>query len=301
MSLKKVIVIAGPTASGKTGLSVALAKKLNTLVLSADSRQFYKELSIGTAKPTASEMDGVEHLFIDSHSVEEEVSVSKFITQAEPILLESLNNHDTVVLTGGSGMFIDSLLYGLDEIPHSLELRNELNEFVKENGTSELQKEIREKDPTYYWEMDIHNPLRVMRAVEVMRLTGKKYSELRKRSKKEQPFEIHYFVIEHPRDELYARIDQRVDVMLESGLLEEVKTLLPFKHLQSLKTVGYTELFDYLEGNSTLEFAIDKIKQNSRNYAKRQLTWFKRNPEAIKIPFQEVNEMCEFVQNEIDK
>lgn len=294
-------MIAGPTASGKTGLSVELAKRLNTVVFSADSRQFYKELEIGTAKPLVDEMDGIVHHFVDSHSIHDEVSVAKFIEQAEPLLLEELKKHDTVIITGGSGMFIDSLLYGLDEIPHSLELREELNTFVKENGTTALQAEIREKDPTYYYEMDIHNPLRVMRAVEVLRLTGKKYSDLRKRTKKEQPFEVEYFVIEHPRDELYDRINVRVDNMMEAGLLEEAKSVFEFKELQSLKTVGYTELFNHFEGETSLEEAVDKIKQNSRNYAKRQLTWFKRNKEAVWIPFQDTNLMVDAVLNQFVK
>lgn len=302
MSLnKKVIVIAGPTASGKTGLSVEIAKRLNTVVFSGDSRQFYKELVIGTAKPTAEEMDGITHHFVDSHSIHEELTVAQYIAQAEPLLLAEFEKYDTIIITGGSGMFIDSLLYGLDEIPHSMELREELIAFVKENGTTALQAEIREKDPSYYYEMDIHNPLRVMRAVEVLRLTGKKYSDLRKRTKKEQPFDIEYFVIEHPRDELYNRINLRVDKMMDAGLLDEAKSVFEFKELQSLKTVGYTEMFNHFESETSLEEAVDNIKQNSRNYAKRQLTWFKRNKEAVWVPFQDTNLMADAVLNQFVK
>lgn len=291
LSEKKLIVIAGPTASGKTSLSVALAKQLRTVIFSADSRQFYRELSIGTARPTEEEMDGISHYFIGSHSMEEELSSARFAQQAEPLLLEAFEQHNEIVLTGGSGMFIDALCYGLDDIPHSSELREKLNKEVKEQGTEKLLEEIRLQDPEYYELMDRNNPVRVIRAVEVLRLTGQKYSGQRKRTPKKQPFSIHYFVLNHPREQLYERINQRVDTMVEQGLEEEAKRVLPFRHLQSLNTVGYSEWFNYFDGKTDRETAIRMIKQNTRHYAKRQLTWFRRNPDAIWIDFGPTDEL----------
>lgn len=254
-------------------------------MFSADSRQFYKEMSIGTAKPTQEEMKNIKHYFIDSHSIHDEISAAKYIQLATPLLLSEFEQHDTIILTGGSGMFIDALCFGLDETPHSIELRNELTEFVKENGTEDLLSEIKQKDPEFFSTLDQKNPVRIIRAIEVMRLSGTKFSELRKKTIKKQPFNIHYFIIDHDREILYDRINQRVDIMMNEGLEKEAASLLPFKNLSTMRTVGYSELFDYFEGNKTKEKAIELIKQNSRRYAKRQLTWFRRNKDAIWIPF----------------
>lgn len=292
---KKLIVIAGPTASGKTALSVALAKRLKSVVFSADSRQFYREMHIGTARPSEEEMEGVPHFFIGSHSIENELSSARYAQEAEPLLLQQFETHDTIILTGGSGMFIDALCFGLDDIPHSPELREELNEEVSKNGLSALLQEIKEKDPDYYEQMDRQNPVRVIRAVEVLRLTHKKYSELRKRSVKNHPFHIHYFVIDHPREQLYSRINRRVELMLEQGLEEEARSLLPYRQLQTLHTVGYTEWFDHFDGKIDRPTAISLIQQHSRHYAKRQLTWFRRNPDAIWIPYSETEKMAEII------
>jgi len=266
-------------------LSVSLAEHFKTVVFSADSRQFYKEMSIGTAKPTLEEMKGVKHYFIDSHSIHNEISAAKYVELATPLLLAEFEKHNTIILTGGSGMFIDALCFGLDETPHSIELRDELTEFVKQHGTAELLNEIQLKDPDFYETLDKNNPVRIIRAVEVMRLSGKKFSELRKNTIKKQPFIIHYFIIEHDRSILYDRINQRVEIMLNEGLEEEVKSLVPFKNLSSMRTVGYSEFFDYFDGKHSKDETIELIKQNSRRYAKRQLTWFRRHKEAVWIPF----------------
>jgi len=286
---KKLIVIAGPTACGKTLLSVALAKQLNTIIISADSRQFYKEISIGTAKPTFEEMNGVKHYFINSHSIHSPLSVAQYVHQALPIIHQEFESQEHLILTGGSGMFIDALCYGLDDIPHSDELRQQLTEHVRLEGTNLLLEELLARDPSYFHEVDKQNPARIIRAIEVIRLTNKTYTELRQNSTKNainlHPFEIHYFVIHHEREVLYERINRRVENMIQQGLIDEAKNLFPHKNLQSLNTVGYSELFDYFEGKSSLEEAIHLIKQNSRRYAKRQITWFKRNNKAQWINF----------------
>ena len=292
---KKLIVIAGPTASGKTALSVALAKRLNSVVFSADSRQFYREMSIGTARPSEEEMEGIPHFFIGSHTIENELSSARYAHEAEPLLLEQFETHNEILLTGGSGMFIDALCYGLDDIPHSPELRDQLNQELLNSGLPALLREIEEKDPDYYEQMDRNNPVRVIRAVEVLRLTQKKYSDLRQRTVKKHPFDIYYFVIDHPREQLYDRINRRVEIMLEQGLEEEVRSLLPYRQLQTLSTVGYSEWFDHFDGKIERDTAISLIQQHSRHYAKRQLTWFRRNPDAIWIPYCETAKMVETI------
>ena len=293
MTIKQLIVISGPTASGKTSLSVALAKHFNSCVLSADSRQFYKEVSIGTAKPTIEEMEGIPHYFIDSHQLTDEVSAAQFEREALQILEELFQKHETIILTGGSGMFVDALCDGLDKIPTSKEIRDELQEQVDQGNLESLLEELKEKDPIYFEQVDQKNPVRITRAVEVIRLTGRPYSELRKSKPKKRPFTVQRFVIEHDREFLYERINRRVDIMMEAGLLEEVKSVIPLRHLSSMNTVGYRELFNYLDGNCSLDEAVNMIKQNSRRYAKRQITWLKRNPSANWIPFSTTEQMTE--------
>lgn len=279
--IKHLIVIEGPTASGKTALTVALAKQFSTCVLSADSRQFYNELSIGTAKPTPEEMEGVPHFFIGSYSVQNEISSARYEQEALEVLNAEFKNKDVILLTGGSGMFIDALCLGLDPIPTSQELKDTLVAEHAANGLEPLLDELKKGDPKYFEEVDRNNPARIIRAVEVLRLTGKPYSEQRKNTAKLRPFSVHRFVINHPREILYARINERVDRMLEQGLLAEVQSVFKYRQLRALNTVGYSELIAYLEGNSTLPEAIENIKQNTRRYAKRQLTWFRRHEDAI--------------------
>ena len=296
---KQLIVIEGPTASGKTALGVALAKKWNTVIISADSRQFYKELSIGTAKPTIEEQEGIKHYMVDSHQLEEEVSSAKYAREVNLILEKEFIHHDQLIMVGGSGMFIDAVCIGLDEIPKSDELKAELTNQWELLGLEPLLNELKEKDPEFYNEVDKGNPMRIIRALEAIRLTGQPFSKLRTNQEIKHNFEIIRFVINHPREFLYDRINRRVDVMVENGLLDEAKSVQHLKHLSTLKTVGYTELFNFLDGITNFQTAIDLIKQNTRRYAKRQLTWFRRHPEAIWLVNTEKNLMVEEIESRL--
>lgn len=296
---KQLIVIEGPTASGKTALGVALAKKWNTVIISADSRQFYKELSIGTAKPTLEEQEGIKHYMVDSHQLEEEVSSAKYAREVNLILEKEFIHHDQLIMVGGSGMFIDAVCIGLDEIPKSDELKAELTNQWELLGLEPLLNELKEKDLEFYNEVDKGNPMRIIRALEAIRLTGQPFSKLRTNQEKKHTFEIIRFVINHPREVLYDRINRRVDIMLENGLLDEVKSVQHLKHLSTLKTVGYTELFNFLDGITNFQTAINLIKQNTRRYAKRQLTWFRRHPETIWLTSTETNLMVEEIESRL--
>ncbi|MCH2224064.1 MAG: tRNA (adenosine(37)-N6)-dimethylallyltransferase MiaA [Crocinitomicaceae bacterium] len=293
--------MSGPTASGKTSLSVALAKHFNTAIISADSRQFYKELSIGTAKPSKEEMEGVKHYMINSHFLKDEVSAADFEKQGLEILEHSFQDKDHMILVGGSGMFIDALCEGLDDIPASKNLRDELIEFHRLNGLSPLLNELKESDPIYFEQVDKDNPVRIIRALEAIRLSGSPYSTLRKASKKTRSFNVIRFVLNHEREVLYDRINRRVDLMMEQGLLEEVKSALPYRNLTSMNTVGYKEFFPYFDNKISLEESIAAVKQNSRRYAKRQITWFKRNKEAHWINYREQKEMVLEIVKKIAK
>jgi tRNA dimethylallyltransferase len=271
----KLIVIQGPTASGKTKIAVELAKQLNSVVLSADSRQFYKEISIGTVKPTEEEMDGIKHYFIDSHSLSDEVSAARFANEARALITTELLDLEYVIVVGGSGLFIQALCEGLDAIPHDRTLQNELTEEWKIKGLTHFLEELANKDPEYFLQIDQENPLRVIRAIEAMRISGKTMIELRSGSDKSNFDTVHYFTTDLPREDLYQRINIRVDQILELGLENEARSVYHLKHLKSLQTVGYREFFDFFDGTITKETAIELIKQHSRNYAKRQITWFK--------------------------
>ena len=291
--IKHLIVIEGPTASGKTAVSVQLAKELNTCILSADSRQFYKEISIGTAKPSLKEQENIKHYFIDSHNLKDQVSSAQFEKEAMTILEKEFKDKDFILLVGGSGMFIDALCIGLDPIPSSIEVRNEIQQELTDRGLSVLLNELKSKDPEYFLEVDQKNPMRVLRAIEAIRLSGEKYSELRKATPVPRPFKTHRFVINHERKTLYDRINKRVETMIDSGLIEEAESVKKFRTFSSLNTVGYKELFEYFDGKISLGDAINLIKRNSRRYAKRQITWFKRHKDAIWIDFQSVQQIKE--------
>lgn len=291
LKTKNLIVIQGPTASGKTALAIALAKQFETVILSADSRQFYKEMSIGTAKPNLDEQAGIKHYFIDSHSIQNPVSAATFEKEALDVLEREFLDHDYIVLVGGSGMFIDALCDGLDEIPNDDNLRNQLTIQVKNEGLKNLLAELNEKDVSYYDQVDKENANRVIRAIEAIRISGETFTSLRKNQKKERFFEIQRFVIDLPREILYERINLRADFMFQNNLVQEAKKLIQLRSLQSLNTVGYKEVFEYLDGNNTLEKAINLVKQNSRRYAKRQLTWFRRNKTNIWLKSLTTDEM----------
>lgn len=288
-----LIVIAGPTASGKTSLAVALAEKLKCPVFSADSRQFYKEMSIGTAKPYPEEQKGVPHYFIDSHSIEKPLSSGKFEKEALSVLENIYDEHDTAILVGGSGMYIDALVYGTDQLPHDPVVREKFNQIYEEKGIQYLQQLLKDRDPAYYEKIDLNNPVRLIRALELIEITGKKNDALRKEKSPDRPFNTYYFVIEHDREKLYDRINKRVDIMVENGLIEEVKSLLPYRELQPLNTVGYKEVIDYFDNKHDLDRAIELIKRNTRRYAKRQLTWFRRNKNCVWIEYTDISRMCE--------
>lgn len=274
--IKHLIVIAGPTASGKTGLSVSLAKHFNCSVVSADSRQFYKEMNIGTAKPSEDEMQGVPHYFVDSHSIEAPLNAGQFAREAEKVLSDLFLESNFVILVGGSGLFIKALIDGIDDLPGDDAIRSKWNAVYEKEGLSPLQMELEEKDPVYFNEVDKNNALRLIRALEVIELTGQTFSSVRKGEKKRNSFQTHYFMVNHNREKLYERINYRVDLMMKNGLEEEAKQLLSQRQHQALNTVGYKELFDLFLGLTSKEEAIAQIKQNSRRYAKRQITWFKQ-------------------------
>jgi tRNA dimethylallyltransferase len=294
--MQQLIVIEGATASGKTGLGVELAKALNTVVLSADSRQFYRELAIGTAKPTAEEMQGIPHYFVDSHSIHDPVTSARFEQEAMALLQTELKDREHIVVVGGSGMFIDALCIGLDPIPTDGVLQERLRTELQEQGIEPLLAELAQKDPDYFKTVDTGNPARVLRALEVFRLTGKPFSEWRKNKPAPRPFLVQRFVIEHPREQLYDRINQRVDQMMTAGLLDEARSVSELRHLAPLQTVGYTECFAYVDGTTDLATCVDKIKQHTRNYAKRQLTWFRRHPESVWLAYTTNAEMVKAIR-----
>jgi tRNA dimethylallyltransferase len=272
---KNLIVIAGPTAVGKTALSIELAKFYNCPIISADSRQFYKEMSIGTAKPTKEEMQDVPHYFIDNISIHDTYNVGQFEREAIDCIEKLFKDHEQLILVGGSGLYINAVLNGVDEFEEiPAHIREQLIKDYEEKGLIYLQEELKLKDEVYYNQVDLNNPQRIMRALEVCIHNNKPYSSFRTKEKKQRSFDAINILINTEREALYHRINKRVDIMMQNGLLEEVKSLYPYKHLNALNTVGYKELFDYIDNKCTLEEAVNLIKQNSRRYAKRQLTWF---------------------------
>lgn len=277
---KNLIIIAGPTAVGKTALSIELAKFYNCPVISADSRQFYKEMSIGTAKPTAEEIQDVPHYFINNISIHDVYNVGQFEREAIELIESLFKTNEYLILVGGSGLYINAILNGVDEFEEiPAYIREQLIKDYEEKGITHLQEELKLKDEVYYNQVDLNNPQRIMRALEVCIHTQKPYSSFRTKEKKQRLFNTINILINTEREVLYARINKRVDIMMQNGLLEEVKGLYPFKHLNALNTVGYKELFDFIDGKYSLEDAVNLIKQNSRRYAKRQLTWFNHQGE----------------------
>ncbi|HLP36963.1 tRNA (adenosine(37)-N6)-dimethylallyltransferase MiaA [Lacibacter sp.] len=279
---KTVILIAGPTAVGKTAVAIQLAKYFHTEIISADSRQCFKEISIGVAKPSAEELKEVKHYFINSHTIHDTVTAASYEKYALGAVTEIFQQHDLAVMVGGTGLYIKAFCEGMDEIPAVDEtLRNELQQNYLQYGIEWLQQQLQQYDPLFAAKGEMQNPQRMLRALEVVRSTGESILAFRKGEKQQRKFNIIKIGLDLPREKLYNRINHRVDVMMQEGLLQEAKEVYPLRHLNALQTVGYRELFDHFNGNCTLEKAVDKIKQNSRHYAKRQLTWFKRD-EAMK-------------------
>jgi len=277
--MKKIIAIVGPTASGKTALAVSLAKKLKTEIISADSRQFYQEMAIGTAIPESEELTAVKHHFIQHKSIFEPYTVGDFEQDFLQLTEKLFQTQDTVVLVGGSGLFINAACQGLNDLPgRNDEIRNMLTLELNKNGLSGLQQQLQALDVDYYRKIDRQNPHRLIRAIEILQQSGgKKMSELQQQKKAKRHFKTIYIGLNTERQKLYDRINKRVNLMMQKGLLEEVKELYPYKDLNALNTVGYKELFQYFDGQIELDFAISEIKKNTRRFAKRQLTWFRKN------------------------
>ncbi len=277
-----VIIIVGPTAAGKTAAAVRLAQQLRTKIISADSRQCYRELNIGVAKPSPSELSAVPHYFIDSHSITEEVNAAVYEKLALQWADEIFAHSKYAVMVGGTGLYIKAFTDGLDEIPPADEsIRLHLQQNYETSGIAWLQQEIEKYDPEYYSSGEILNPQRLMRALEVRLTTGQSILSFRSREARLRPFNIKKIGIEIPKEELHQRIHVRVDRMMKDGLLEEVRSLLPYRAHNALQTVGYRELFEYLDGKCALETAVTNIKTNTRQYAKRQLTWFRRDRSTV--------------------
>lgn len=270
-----VLVVAGPTAVGKTALCVRLAQQLGTEVVSADSRQLYQELTIGTAKPTPAEMDGVPHHFVGSHSITDPVTAGRYERECLALLDELFTRHRVVILSGGTGLYINAVCFGLDDMPPvDAALRETLRLRWQQEGLAPLQTQLRNLDPVYAQTADLQNPVRVTRALEVCLSTGLPYSSFRQDKPAERPFRSILVALDRPRPELYARIDARMDQMLADGLLNEARSLYVYRHLPALQTVGYQEIFPYLDGTYDYDEMVRLLKRNSRRYAKRQLTWF---------------------------
>ena len=299
---KFLVVILGPTAAGKTSLAIEIAKTFNTEIISADSRQFFREMNIGTGKPSAKQLKEVKHHFINSLSVTDDYNVGMFERDAHNVL-EKIFNPNTkggntdeeknisgslqgggqtfAVMVGGSGLYINAVCHGFDEMPEvNKEVRANLMALYKENGIDALQSLLKKYDEKYYGRVDVKNPHRLIRAIEVCMVTGKSYAELRKGEKQKRNFTFIKIGLEMEREKLYEKINARVDEMMKQGLLDEVKSLVKYKHLNSLQTIGYLELFDFIEGKTDLSSAVALIKQNTRNFAKRQMTWFKKDKET---------------------
>ena len=297
MKKKTLIYITGATGIGKTKVSILLANKLNSEIISSDSRQFYKEMTIGTSVPSVDELKTVKHHFIQHISVVEDYSIGNYEKDCIKIINEKFKIYDLLIMTGGSGMYADSVLYGLDKFPHiNKKIRNNLISLFRKKGIGYLQEKLKEKDPIYYRKIDLNNHQRIIRALEVCVFTGKPYSSFLKKRKTERIFNIKILIIEEDRNKLYKKINNRVDLMIKNGLEKEAKSLIKHQDKNSLQTVGYKEFFDFFNGNITRDEAILKIKKNTRNYAKRQITWNKKYKNAIRIsPDSSLNKILKLI------
>ena len=299
MADKTLIVIAGPTAIGKTELAIKIAQHFQTEIISADSRQFYREMEIGTAKPSAEELSAAKHHFINSLSIKDEFSVGDFEIAALGTLDTIFKKNNFAVLVGGSGLFIKAVTDGFDALPGSeASVRKELNLLLETEGIVPLQKKLSELDPEYYTEVDLNNPQRIIRALEVCLSSGKPFSSFRTKTQQTRHFNILKIGLNTSREELYRRINSRVDEMVTAGLIEEVRNLLPYRKLNALNTVGYSEIFEYLDGMISLEQAIENIKQNTRRFAKRQLTWIRKDEEIKWFETGQYPQIAEYISHQ---
>lgn len=299
---KNLIIITGPTAIGKTSLAIKTAKFFNTEIVSADSRQIYRELSIGTAVPSADELAEIKHHFIHSHSIQENYNASRYESEAIELLEYLFQFHDTIVMTGGSMLYIDAVCKGIDTMPDvDPELRANLKKRLKQEGIGSLRLQLKKLDPEYYSGVDLKNPARIVHALEICLMTGKPYSSFRTSPQKERPFSIVKIGLDCDRAELYERINQRVDKMVEAGLEKEAKRVFPMKNLNALNTVGYREFFAYFTGEISKEKAVELIKRNTRRYARKQLTWFRKDQEINWFHPGETDKIIEFLKIKLTK
>lgn len=298
---KTLLIVAGPTAVGKTDLCINLAKKFNTNIISADSRQFYTEINIGTAKPSPAQLTEVRHHFINSHSIHEAYDVGRFEADALALLEALFAQHELVIMTGGSGLYIDAVCKGFDAMPAvDKSIRAALNDRYEKQGLSALQQQLKELDPDYYQAVDLNNPQRLIRALEVCIGSGKPYSSFRQKQTSPRPFQTLKIALRRDREELYTRIDQRMDQMIAEGLFEEAATLYPYRHHNALQTVGYKEIFGYMEGEYDKAEAIRLLKRNSRRYAKRQMTWFRKDEDYHWFHPSQTEEIIAFISKTIN-
>ncbi len=298
---KYLIVVCGPTASGKTALAIQLAQYFNTEILSCDSRQFYREMSIGTAKPDLEELAAVKHHFINNLSIYDAYNAGDYEAEALKLLDKLYEKNNVVIMAGGTGMYIKAVCEGLDDFPEvPEEVKNALQQVFELKGIEALQEELKEKDLNYYKKVDLNNPHRLIRALGICRASGRPYSTFLNAPKAQRYFDSIYIQIDWEREALYDRINRRVDIMMKGGLLDEVKSLLKDQHLNALQTVGYQELFDYLNGRTNLDKAILNIKQNTRRYAKRQITWFKKIPGMRSFQPDQLHKIIPWLENQIN-
>lgn len=295
-----LIVVTGPTAIGKTSASIEIAKHFNTEIISADSRQLYREMHIGTAVPDLKELNQIKHHFIHTHSIFDYYNASRFEEEVLITLDGLFGQHKLVVMTGGSMLYIDAVCKGIDDLPVvDLEIRNSLIARFEKEGIESLRFELKKLDPVYYGEADLHNHKRILHALEICITTGKPYSSFRTNTRKERPFRILKIGLNTSRDILYARINRRVDDMVNAGLEDEARKLYPHRKNNALNTVGYREWFDYFDGLITYDEAIEKIKSNTRRYARKQLTWFKRDKEINWFDISETHKIIPFIEDQL--
>ena len=301
-SKKTLIVLIGPTGVGKTDLSIKIAGKYNSPIISADSRQLYSELKIGTAAPAEEYLKRVKHYFVGTLKLTDYYSAAQYESDVISLLEELFKGNDTILLTGGSIMYIDAICKGIDDIPTvDNDTRRMMMEKYEKEGLERLCAELKLLDPEYYSIVDLKNPKRVIHALEICYMTGKTYTSFRTGNKKQRPFDIIKIGLCREREELYERINRRVDIMINDGLVDEVKSVYQYRNLNSLNTVGYKEIIQYLDGNCTLDFAIEKIKQDSRIYSRKQMTWFKRDNEITWFHPDNEEEIMNFIESEKDK